>query len=436
MSTAYAIMRVQKHTNAQSLRAATRHNLRTGRVPNADPDGPRPAVVAGSDNIETAVARRIQDAGIEKIRKNGVLAFELIATASPQWWHRDEEGWPCDLGQVEAFEHRALSWARQTFGEQNIVSAVRHLDESSPHLHVVVVPVDDTPRKNGPQTRLNARRWLGGKKKLAELQDGFSAAVADLGLERGQRGSTRTHQPSARWRAQMAEQLHHAHDELSELADTVNAEATRVSAQSEAIEKQQREMEREREWLERERRKMEAFSAGVKAWAEGDLTDAVIDDEGERRLRFRSRQARDFWGEKVRPAFGMVWNWVRRQTGWMRERVREERERIAERMKGERASERALVRDLVRDLRSVRETVGVVGGGVDERADRIERRAQQTVETPAREAPRWVRDAHKEANEVERRRQAKSAREYTTPTPPAPQPRRRWPWPRDRGAER
>ena len=92
MSTAYAIMRVQKHTNSQSLRAATRHNLRNGRVPNADPDGPRPAVVAGSDNIETAVKRRIQDAGIEKVRKNGVLAFELIATASPQWWRRDEEG--------------------------------------------------------------------------------------------------------------------------------------------------------------------------------------------------------------------------------------------------------------------------------------------------------------------------------------------------------
>jgi len=430
----YAIMRARKLTHTNQLRALTRHNAWRERTPHVDRQAPPPKVIAGSFDQGAAVEARIAELGL-KTRHDTVRAVELMMTASPEWWRRDDEGRPNDMGQIREFEQRALAWARETFGRENLVSAVRHLDEASPHLHVVVTPIDDTPRQRGPQTRLNAKRWLGGKRKLTELQDGFAAAMADLGLQRGERNSGRVHQPSAQYRKQMARQLEQAANETHELANEVSAQADRVVGDRQAAIRERQAAEADRRRAARERQKSEAFAAGVAAWAAGDLIDADRDDDGRKRLRFRHRQARQFWASRVKPAFHMVWGWVRRQTGAVRQRLQRERERFGEQLRAERAAERTLVGELVRELRGARQTVGVLGGGVDERLERVERKASETVRAPAREAPTWVSQAHREADDVESRRRQQRAREDATPPPPA-MPRRRWPWPRDRDAQR
>ena len=425
----FAIMRALKHKSVAALRKSSKHNSRRADVPNADADAPGPVVVAGSDLADLAVQERIDALGL-RMKKDTVIAIELVLTASPEWWRRDDQGRACNVEQIAGFERRAMGWARDIFGADNVVSAIRHNDEASPHLHVIVTPVDDTPRQRGPAVRLNAKRWLGGRQKLEQLQDSYADAVSDLGLERGVRRTGRRHQPAARWRAEMAAELEKATEETTALMQEVSTEADRVA-------KQREEADRDREAARKEREHAHAFAAGVHAWSAGDLVDADHDERGRKRLRYRDEKARERWSLKIRPAAEAVWSWVRRQTGFVRELVERERQRVVDRLEKERASERALVRDLARDLRSVRKTVGVVGGGVDERADRIERRAQRTVQTSTREAPTWVRDAHKEADDIGRKRQAKNAREGATPTPPAPAPRRRWPWPtRDRDAER
>jgi hypothetical protein len=81
-----------------------------------------------------------------------------------------------------------MAWLRETYGERNVVAAVLHRDELTPHIQALVVPIDD----NG---RLNARGYIGGERgRLAELQDSYHEAVGRLGLARGVRGSVADHQ--------------------------------------------------------------------------------------------------------------------------------------------------------------------------------------------------------------------------------------------------
>lgn len=62
-----------------------------------------------------------------------------------------------------------------------------HRDETTPHLVAYVVPLD-------PNTgRLNARKWLGGRAVLSQMQTDFANHVKNLGLERGIEGSKAEH---------------------------------------------------------------------------------------------------------------------------------------------------------------------------------------------------------------------------------------------------
>lgn len=183
----YAILRTDKLSTWKSLAGVAGHHARTRETLNANPAvGNHWLVGAPEINIVDTVRTLI---GNRKIRKNAVLAIEVVLTASPEYFRPNA---PEAAGQYEpdrlaAFEVQALDWLRRTFGPSNIASAVTHLDESSPHIQAVITPID-------PSTdRLNASLWLDGPPKLRALQDSFGAACRPLGLERGIRGSKATH---------------------------------------------------------------------------------------------------------------------------------------------------------------------------------------------------------------------------------------------------
>lgn len=73
----------------------------------------------------------------------------------------------------------------ERYGKENVVSAVVHLDESTPHLHLNLMPVTDG--------RLCAKE-LFDRTALRDLQTDFYEAVGKkYGLERGKEGSTAKH---------------------------------------------------------------------------------------------------------------------------------------------------------------------------------------------------------------------------------------------------
>ena len=85
----------------------------------------------------------------------------------------------------EYWQQKSLAWAEKTFGKENILSAVVHNDETTPHISIHIVP-----RLDG---QLNAKHWLGGRQKLTQLQNDFAEQHRELGLERGVAGSKAHH---------------------------------------------------------------------------------------------------------------------------------------------------------------------------------------------------------------------------------------------------
>jgi hypothetical protein len=198
-----AIFRISKLKSFGAIAGAEHHNRRTRTTLNADPDRAQENFVFMGEvdrPLEELARERI---GGQTIRKNAVLAIDVFISASPEYfrpgesdragyWEQEKfEAW---LGANEAF-------LKREFGEPNILRAECHLDESTPHIHAVVVPLT----KKG---KLSYRQLYGGKRtELSELQDRAWEAVADLGIERGLKGSQAKHREVQDWYAEMQRPL-------------------------------------------------------------------------------------------------------------------------------------------------------------------------------------------------------------------------------------
>lgn len=81
-----------------------------------------------SDRTE-AINHRIRTAGIKrKITPDQVRAIRIVLSGT----HEERLGEWCDDN---------LQWLYRTFGRENTVSAVLHMDEHTPHIHATVVPM-------------------------------------------------------------------------------------------------------------------------------------------------------------------------------------------------------------------------------------------------------------------------------------------------------
>lgn len=76
----------------------------------------------------------------------------------------------------------------KNLGEKNIISAVVHLDEGAPHLHLMFVPVIHAKDKDGNNIyKICARDFWKGRDSYRKLQDAYFKHVQSKGfdLERG-----------------------------------------------------------------------------------------------------------------------------------------------------------------------------------------------------------------------------------------------------------
>ena len=114
-----------------------------------------------------------------------------------------------DSGRLDKWIDANLKWLRETFGSENLVSCVLHMDEKTPHLHATVVPIVTTERlrkkregekkyetKSGP--RFSADDVM-RRSKLHEYQNSYAAAMKPFGLQRGIVGSTARHQANSEY---------------------------------------------------------------------------------------------------------------------------------------------------------------------------------------------------------------------------------------------
>lgn len=97
--------------------------------------------------------------GKRAVRKDAVKMCEITVQLGGDMADAPEER------QVEALK-QAFEELKETYGEKNIVSAVIHLDETTPHLHFDFVPLTD-------EGKLSAKSVIGGKGEMKKMQQHF-----------------------------------------------------------------------------------------------------------------------------------------------------------------------------------------------------------------------------------------------------------------------
>lgn len=181
---AYAIARMGKQKGG-SVGSSSLHNGRWRNTPNADPSREQDNRVLFGD--EKAVPERVREIIQEhggKPRSDSVEAVEIILSASPEWWRDDHD--EIDLKKVDQFSAAAKEFLLKKETGGILVRATLHMDEHSPHIHAIKVPIDD-------KGVLNCKHYFGDREKLSRWQDSFADQVKGLDLERGVRDSRARH---------------------------------------------------------------------------------------------------------------------------------------------------------------------------------------------------------------------------------------------------
>lgn len=168
----YCIMRTEKRKKTdlggiqkENLRTATEYNNQV--KPGMDVFN---VVLKESNNWLQDINNEIKAAGA-KTRSNSVLALDTLYTASPDFFQGKTNE------QNDNFFKDCLQFHEAHFG--HVISAVIHYDESTPHMHVISVPLTQ-------DGRLSARDVIGNKAKMSKTQDSFFEQVGkSYGLERG-----------------------------------------------------------------------------------------------------------------------------------------------------------------------------------------------------------------------------------------------------------
>ena len=174
---AYAILRFAKHKGGAS-KALSAHHERTKEIYVSNPDIDKNRtmqnyhIVTPRWSYEQEIRHRIRMAGC-RVRKDSVKFVDTLVTVSPEFAEAHESEMP-------EYFNRAFGFLKDRVGEENIISAVVHMDERTPHLHLCFVPLTK-------DKRLSAKEILGNKKAMIRWQDDFYACMAERWpeLERG-----------------------------------------------------------------------------------------------------------------------------------------------------------------------------------------------------------------------------------------------------------
>lgn len=178
----------------------------------------------GVKNRTEAIQYRIDHAGLlRKVAKNQCKAIRIILTGTHEQMMKLQ-----DEGRLDKWMEANLKWLHETYGKENVVSCVLHMDEKTPHLHATIVPIVTSERqrreregerkyntKSGP--RLSADDVL-KRARLREYQDTYAAAMKPFGLKRGIVGSTAKHIATS---THYKQQMRQYEDDIAKLQEEV-----------------------------------------------------------------------------------------------------------------------------------------------------------------------------------------------------------------------
>lgn len=194
----FAVIHIEKGT-AGKAGGLGNHIDRTKNVPNANPaetkynarvdlqnssiDSIKWTKIKNELSLQTRINNRIKEGykGQTAIRKDAVTHMNVVMTGS----HKDMNKIISEK-QLVKWADDNYKFACERFGKENIVEFAIHLDERTPHIHCVAVPIT----KDG---RLSAKEVMGNREKMTDLQEKYAKAMQKYDLSRGIKGSKATH---------------------------------------------------------------------------------------------------------------------------------------------------------------------------------------------------------------------------------------------------
>ena len=142
-------------------------------------------LVEEKGTIDSMIKDRIKEGykGKKAIRKDAVTSCRYILSGSHEQMSKIGD----NPKAIREWANDNFDYFSEKYGEKNIVRATVHLDEKTPHMHLIVVPIT-------PDGRLSAKEFTGTAKKLKDLQSDYANKIgAKWGFKRGLENSPAKH---------------------------------------------------------------------------------------------------------------------------------------------------------------------------------------------------------------------------------------------------
>ena len=185
----YAIVRNEKLTRAKVNGKGTHNDRKAKNHTNKDIDTTKTHLNYCIKENELTYTKEfdkyLKENNVQgHLRSNSIIMCQMIFTSDQVFFDK--------IGEQETKRYFDECYkficGYKNLGERNIISAVVHLDEGVPHMHLMFVPVVHKKNKNGNDIdKICARDFWKGRDSYRKLQDAYFNHVKSKGvdLERG-----------------------------------------------------------------------------------------------------------------------------------------------------------------------------------------------------------------------------------------------------------
>lgn len=209
------------------------------------------------DNYKRSIKEKLSNLveSSRAVRKDAVVVCNFIVTSDNETM--DALG----ADRQREFFQDSVKWFSDRYGADRVLNATVHMDETTPHLHIGVMPITQ-------DGRLSAKAIF-TKTEMKAIQTEFARDVGEkYGLERGVEGSERTHLSEARFKEQKALEMANEHgaiaQELHVLAEDCKQELSEATRSLETVKQELSTMQDRKDTLQGEIERLEAIDKQTK----------------------------------------------------------------------------------------------------------------------------------------------------------------------------
>lgn len=209
------------------------------------------------DNYKRSIKEKLSNLveSSRAVRKDAVVVCNFIVTSD------NETMEALGADHQREFFRDSVKWFSDRYGADRVLNATVHMDETTPHLHIGVMPITQ-------DGRLSAKAIF-TKTEMKAIQTEFAHDVGEkYGLERGVEGSERTHLSEARFKEQKALEMANEHgaiaQELQIIAEDCKQELSEATRSLETVKQELSTMQDRKDTLQGEIERLEAIDKQTK----------------------------------------------------------------------------------------------------------------------------------------------------------------------------